>query len=88
MYYCMYCMQHFNILLQEAFAKTHKTGSSTFQNILFRFGVKHNLTFAMPQNSWMFPFKAPFNSSLVLKGPWAPLGEFDVFAFHSVWNYK
>ncbi|KAK9539924.1 hypothetical protein VZT92_002408 [Zoarces viviparus] len=33
------------------FRKTHKTASSTFLNILFRFGEKHKLRFAFP-NSW------------------------------------
>jgi len=33
------------------FVKTHKTASSTFQNILFRFGTKHNLTFGLPSNN-------------------------------------
>ena len=69
-----------------AFAKTHKTGSSTFQNILFRFGVHNDLTFALPHNSWMFPFKEDFSASFVLDGPWKSLG-FDIFAFHSIWNY-
>ena len=30
------------------FAKTHKTGSTTLQNIVLRFGDKHNLNFAFP----------------------------------------
>ena len=46
---------------QVIFAKTHKTGSSTVQNILFRFGQKHNLSFAFPQkNTWMFNLSKPF----------------------------
>ena len=46
---------------QVIFAKTHKTGSSTVQNILFRFGQKHNLSFAFPQkNTWMFNLTKPF----------------------------
>ena len=55
---------------QIAFAKTHKTGSSTLQNILFRwkyklievlnlffsqFGDERNLTFAMPVKKYSFP---------------------------------
>lgn len=69
-----------------AFAKTHKTGSSTLQNVLLRFGVNHNLTFAFPHDSWMFSLKQPMNANLVLKGPWRALG-FDLFVSHSVWNY-
>ena len=45
---------------QVAFAKTHKTGSSTLQNIFFRFGVEHNLTFALHPYNWMFSLKESF----------------------------
>ena len=33
------------------FQKTHKTASSTVQNMLFRFGEKRNLNFALPKNN-------------------------------------
>ncbi|TRY61264.1 hypothetical protein TCAL_07456 [Tigriopus californicus] len=69
-----------------AFAKTHKTGSSTLQNILFRYGVQHELNFALPKGGWMFSFKEPFNADMVLEGPFKGL-DFNLFAFHSVWNY-
>ncbi|CAN0356204.1 unnamed protein product [Lampetra planeri] len=46
------------------FLKTHKTASSTFQNIIYRFGEKHNLTFAFPtqENHFSYPelFKRTF----------------------------
>eukprot|EP00090_Calanus_glacialis_P043574 TRINITY_DN7717_c0_g1_i3.p1 TRINITY_DN7717_c0_g1~~TRINITY_DN7717_c0_g1_i3.p1 ORF type:complete len:421 (-),score=144.99 TRINITY_DN7717_c0_g1_i3:79-1341(-) len=71
---------------QVAFAKTHKTGSSTLQNIFFRYGDAHGLTFAIPERSWMYSFKEPFNASMITSLPWAKLG-FDLFIFHSVWNY-
>lgn len=31
------------------FLKVHKAGSSTISNVLFRFGERHNLSFALPQ---------------------------------------
>uniref|UniRef100_A0A3B4B2B6 Uncharacterized protein n=1 Tax=Periophthalmus magnuspinnatus TaxID=409849 RepID=A0A3B4B2B6_9GOBI len=39
------------------FMKTHKTASSTFLNILFRFGEKHRLKFAFPngRNDFFYP---------------------------------
>ncbi|XP_029987626.1 galactosylceramide sulfotransferase-like [Sphaeramia orbicularis] len=39
------------------FMKTHKTASSTFLNILFRFGEKHKLKFAFPnsRNDFFYP---------------------------------
>ena len=33
------------------FLKTHKTASSTVQNILFRYGDKNGLNFALPKNN-------------------------------------
>lgn len=33
------------------FLKVHKAGSSTLSNVLFRFGVKNNLTFALPMSA-------------------------------------
>ena len=78
---------------QIAFAKTHKTGGSTFQNILFRHSLQNNLSIAFPMGkTWMFGFKQPFNASQV-KGyqkktqHHVTYKTFDVFLFHSVWNY-
>ena len=36
------------------FLKVHKAGSSTLQNIFFRFGLKRNLTFVLPKNRYHF----------------------------------
>jgi len=51
------------------------------QNILFRFGVKHDLHFAMPPKSWMFSFKEKFDADVVLNGAFKGL-EMDFFLFH------
>ena len=32
------------------FAKTHKTGSTTVQNIIYRFGEEHHLMFVLPKS--------------------------------------
>ena len=69
-----------------AFAKTHKTGSSTLQNILLRRGDRAGGVFAFPADSWMFPLASPLNATTVLRGPWASLGGFDFFVSHSWWN--
>ncbi len=37
-----------------AFAKTHKTGSTTVQNVLFRHAHAHNLNLALPADGWEF----------------------------------
>ena len=74
------------------FAKTHKTGSSTFQNILFRHCLQNNLTIAFPKgNTWMFGLKKSFGASQVrgyeLEQNKRYKQTFDMFLFHSVWNY-
>ena len=38
------------VITKITFLKTHKTASSTLQNVLLRFGEKRNLTFALPKN--------------------------------------
>ncbi|XP_061554858.1 galactosylceramide sulfotransferase isoform X1 [Phycodurus eques] len=43
------------------FMKTHKTASSTLLNILFRFGEKHNLKFALPDGRNDFFYPSPFS---------------------------
>ena len=43
------CAQE-EMVTKVIFQKTHKTASSTVQNMLFRFGEKHNLNFALPKN--------------------------------------
>ncbi|KPP70218.1 galactosylceramide sulfotransferase-like [Scleropages formosus] len=47
------------------FLKTHKTGSSTVLNILFRFGEKHHLKFAFPDSRNDFFYPSPFQRSQV-----------------------
>ncbi|KAG9339582.1 hypothetical protein JZ751_023473 [Albula glossodonta] len=47
------------------FMKTHKTASSTFINILFRFGEKHRLKFAFPDSRNDFFYPATFQRSQV-----------------------
>ncbi|XP_077600801.1 galactosylceramide sulfotransferase-like [Stigmatopora nigra] len=47
------------------FMKTHKAASSTFLNILFRFGEKHQLKFAFPDSRNDFSYPAFFQRSYV-----------------------
>uniref|UniRef100_A0A3Q0SIW7 Galactose-3-O-sulfotransferase 1 n=1 Tax=Amphilophus citrinellus TaxID=61819 RepID=A0A3Q0SIW7_AMPCI len=55
------CTPRTNIM----FMKTHKTGSSTILNILFRFGEKHKLRFAFPDGRNDFFYPSPFLCSQV-----------------------
>lgn len=55
------CSQKVDIM----FMKTHKTASSTFLNILFRFGEKHHLKFAFPNGRNDFFYPSVFERSQV-----------------------
>ena len=61
-----------------AFAKTHKTGGSTLQNVFLRYGYKNGLKFALPKRNWIYSLDDPINSDMVLKYPWNPSGTFDI----------
>ena len=78
---------------QIVFAKTHKTGGSTLQNILFRHCLRNNLTIAFPTTkTWMFRYNQSFSANDVegynAFGNKEHFTTFDVFLFHSVWNYS
>ncbi|XP_018411002.1 PREDICTED: galactosylceramide sulfotransferase [Nanorana parkeri] len=52
----LHCIPRHNLM----FLKTHKTGSSTILNILFRYGEKHNLHFAFPRRRNDFGYPSYF----------------------------
>ncbi|KAF2353643.1 Galactose-3-O-sulfotransferase [Trinorchestia longiramus] len=75
------CSPHHHV----AFLKTHKCASTAVQNILFRYGEKYNLLFALPTHNYFgggtrYVNKAMIDSEFVNK-----LG-FDIYAVHSKWN--
>ena len=47
------------------FLKTHKTGSSTFTNILNRYGDKNDLIITLPVKSYLFHWPSSFRLSFV-----------------------
>ncbi|XP_020647320.3 galactosylceramide sulfotransferase [Pogona vitticeps] len=51
--------------LSVVFLKTHKTGSSTVQNILFRASERRNLTVAFPLYSYQFAYPECFSRAFV-----------------------
>ena len=55
------CQPKKNIL----FLKTHKTGSSTIQNIFMRYGYHHNLTFVLPKSKNYFGHPTAFHRSMI-----------------------
>ncbi|XP_063769460.1 galactosylceramide sulfotransferase isoform X2 [Pseudophryne corroboree] len=52
----LHCLPRHNLV----FLKTHKTGSSTISNILFRFGEMHQLRFAFPRGRNDFEYPSHF----------------------------
>ena len=68
------------------FAKTHKTGSTTVQNILLRYGVSRNLTFAFPPGRrHIYTPTANVKVDHLLRHKNV---EYDIHAFHGKWNIK
>ncbi|XP_024911123.1 galactose-3-O-sulfotransferase 3-like [Cynoglossus semilaevis] len=74
--------KHTNIV----FLKTHKTGSSTMQNLLFRFAERHNLTVALPVEycGHLFCYPSLFNSKFVHQHTVPP----NIIASHLRFNKK
>ena len=72
-----------------AFAKTHKTGGSTLQNIFLRYGYKNGLKFAIPLKNWIFSLDKIFDAeTMVTKYDWNPTNTFNIMAWHGLWNGK
>lgn len=65
--------------------KTHKCASSTVQNIIMRYGHKHNLTFALPTTANYFGHPKYFNRIFV---PDYPGSEFNLMAHHTRFHYQ
>ncbi|KAM4719707.1 galactosylceramide sulfotransferase [Anableps anableps] len=76
------CTPKVNIM----FMKTHKTASSTILNILFRFGEKHKLKFALPKNRNDFCYPKPFLCSQVKD--YRPGKCFNIVCNHMRFNYQ
>lgn len=62
------------------FLKVHKAGSSTMQNIFFRFGCKHNLTILLPKTGNYFTSISSLNK------PSDGSNKYDILAVHTVYK--
>ena len=76
------------------FLKTHKTGSSTIQNILLRFGMNRNKFFVLPFFGNLLYMPNPnqqFNKALVRQQASfrriMKNGNYDIFTMHAKWNH-
>ena len=78
------------------FMKTHKTASSTVQNILMRYGMNSDWNFVMysagshlgpPSNQ--YSLNRPFSSSWLRDVPWHDMAQeqgYNILAFHTKWD--
>ena len=78
------------------FMKTHKTASSTVQNILMRYGMNSDWNFVMYSNgnhlgppSNQYDLNRPFSSSWIRDVPWYDMVQeqgYNILAFHTKWD--
>lgn len=79
------CKAKQNIL----FLKTHKTGSSSIQNIFLRYGDEHNLTFVLPKKSNYLGHPTPFKRGMVSwQQACLQYTEKNIFTHHARYNYE
>ncbi|XP_070540579.1 galactosylceramide sulfotransferase-like [Ptychodera flava] len=65
------------------FLKIHKTGSSTVQNMLLRYGRRHNLKFVLPPRGHYLGYPYFFQKSNMLE---SPDGIYNIFCHHTRFN--
>jgi len=78
------------------FMKTHKTASSTIQNILMRYGMNSDWNFVMYNHgshlgppASQYSLTRPFSSSWIKEVPWHAMTEkqgYNIFALHTKWD--
>ena len=69
------------------FHKIHKCSTSSVQNILLRYALKHELNIVLPKLGTNFGYIYPFSSDLLLGTPWQIAGlEYNLFCLHNRWN--
>jgi len=68
------------------FVKTHKTGSSTLANIMYRFGEKRNLKFMLPTDDLRLGWPAAFPGEYVHETNVTD-DMYDIVAHHAVLNH-
>lgn len=73
------------------YMKTHKTGSSTFAHVLYRYGFKHMWNFAMPPVGRTFgDCETSFRASMARGTAFDDMIQdqgLNVIALHTQWNY-
>ncbi|XP_070540865.1 galactosylceramide sulfotransferase-like [Ptychodera flava] len=65
------------------FIKIHKTGSTTVQNVLLRYGDSNNLTFVLPRDKIILGYPQPFKRKFMLE---MPDGKYNILCNHARFN--
>ena len=69
------------------FHKTHKTSSSSIQNILLRYAKSNNLTVILPRKGHHLGENRKFDIRFVSDSPWFKAGlQPNIFCLHNIWN--
>ena len=69
-----------------AFLKVHKAASSTVQNILYRYGLVHDLNFVLPFNGHYLSHDADKYNAIIPSPDKS--GKYDIICNHAVFNRK
>ncbi|XP_077863883.1 galactose-3-O-sulfotransferase 3-like [Saccoglossus kowalevskii] len=59
--------------------KTHKSGSSTLQNIILRYAEKHNLSVVLPKEGHQLGYPENFDLADIIRAPW---GQYNILTNH------
>ncbi|XP_070572695.1 galactosylceramide sulfotransferase-like isoform X2 [Ptychodera flava] len=75
---------------QLVFVKTHKTASTTTNTLIQRYGMKHNLSFAIPQGNQMFSETRLYSRSMLFRQspPPGSANYFNLLANHMRFNRR
>ena len=72
-----------------AFLKTHKCASTSIQNILLRFGRKHDLNFVLPVKGNILGNHVPFHRDMIKGTLWEEANlTYDMFLVHTRWKHS
>lgn len=77
-----HCDQPLNLY----YVKIHKTGSTTFQNILYRIGMKRNLSFALFDCDYGLTYPHPPNISYLYRKPQRFKGHYNLLTDHTMFH--
>ena len=73
--------------MKVAFLKTHKCASTSIQNILLRFGMKHDLNFVLPISGNYLGKVKKFHRSMLFGTSWEEAKlDYHIFALHTKWD--